>query len=202
MKAARAVDALLATLDACDEATCAHSLATGAWARQIAKRLTLPDDLVERIATAGLLHDIGKIATPTSILLKPGPLDDAEWAVMREHAAAGAAMLAAIPVLADYAPIVRSHHERIDGDGYPDGLAGDAILFEARVVAVADAFHSMVSDRPYRRARLAGEAMEILRAGRGSQWDGLVVDVMIDVVAARRTRAVDAELTSMLGRAG
>ncbi|BDE07323.1 hypothetical protein WPS_25990 [Vulcanimicrobium alpinum] len=202
MKAARAVDALLATLDACDEATCAHSLATDAWARQIAKRLTLPDDLVERIATAGLLHDIGKIATPPSILLKPGPLDDAEWAVMREHAAAGAAMVAAIPALAAYAPIVRSHHERIDGNGYPDGLAGDAILFEARVVAVADAFHSMVSDRPYRRARLAGEAMEILRAGRGSQWDALVVDVMIDVVATRRTRAVDAELTSMLGRAG
>ncbi len=99
---------------------------------------------------------------------------------MRQHAAFGGEILAQIPSLAQYAPIVRAHHERVDGSGYPDGFAGDLIPFEARVVAVADAFHAMVSDRPYRRAFSYGAAITLLGQGRGTQWDAEVVDAMVD----------------------
>jgi putative nucleotidyltransferase with HDIG domain len=180
------IEGVLAMLKARDHATCAHSHATGAWCRRLSEALGLSQASSDFIFTAGVLHDIGKIATPDEILFKPGPLTDAEWIVMQKHAEFGSEILAELPTLAKYAPIVRAHHERWDGLGYPDGLAGEEIPFEARVVAVADAFHAMISDRPYRPAIAQREAIEILREGRGTQWDGKVVDAMIAMLQAPR----------------
>jgi len=190
------VEAVLAMLRARDEATCIHSRATGMWCRRLAETMGLSGAMTERIVVAGMLHDVGKIATPDEILLKAGPLDEAEWTVMRQHAPFGAEVLSEIPNLAHYAPIVRSHHERYDGRGYPDGLARDAILFEARVISVADAFHAMISDRPYRAARSFGTALEVLREGSGTQWDPDVVTAMLSAAATARNRSTDASIAA------
>jgi putative nucleotidyltransferase with HDIG domain len=183
------IDGVLAMLKARDEATCAHSQATGAWCRRLSEAMGLSAAMTDVIVKAGVLHDIGKIATPDAILFKEGPLSDVEWAVMQKHAEFGAEILAELPALASFAPIVRAHHERWDGHGYPFGLKGEQIPFEARVVAVADAFHAMISNRPYRPAIAQREAMEILREGRGTQWDAEVVDAMIAMLDAPRTAA-------------
>jgi putative nucleotidyltransferase with HDIG domain len=183
------IDAVLAMLKARDEATCAHSQATGAWCRRLCEAMNLSATMTDFIVKAAVLHDIGKIATPDEVLFKPGPLDADEWKIMQRHAQFGADILAELPALAQFAPIVRSHHERYDGKGYPQGLKGEQIPFEARVVAVADAFHAMISDRPYRPAIAQREAMEILREGRGTQWDATVVDAMIAMLQAPRTAA-------------
>ncbi|HKU67835.1 MAG TPA: HD-GYP domain-containing protein [Candidatus Baltobacteraceae bacterium] len=171
--------ALLAMLGERDSQTCCHSKATGEWARRLCIAMGLASDLSDFIELCALLHDIGKISTPDSILNKPGPLTSAEWDIMRDHAAAGQRILNQIPTLSRCALIVRAHHERWDGLGYPDALVGENIPFEARVVAVADAFHAMISDRPYRKAIPPRRALEILQSGRGTQWDPLVVDSML-----------------------
>lgn len=172
-------EALLAMLGERDSQTCCHSKATGEWARRLCNAMGLAPELTAFIELCGLLHDIGKISTPESILFKPGPLTSAEWDVMRDHSAAGQRILNQIPTLARCSIIVRAHHERWDGLGYPDALIGENIPFEARVVAVADAFHAMISDRPYRRAIPPRRALEILQSGGGTQWDPLVVDSML-----------------------
>jgi putative nucleotidyltransferase with HDIG domain len=184
--ASAVIEGVLAMLKARDEATCAHSYATGAWCRRLSQAMELSPATTDIIFKAGVLHDIGKIATPDAILLKPGPLTEAEWIEMQKHAEYGAEILSVLPTLAAYAPIVRAHHERWDGLGYPYGLSGEQIPFEARVVAVADAFHAMISSRPYRPAIEQREAMEILRTGRGTQWDANVVDAMIAMLEAPR----------------
>jgi putative nucleotidyltransferase with HDIG domain len=181
------IEGVLAMLKARDEATCAHSHATGAWCRRLSEAMGLSATTTDIIVKAGVLHDIGKIATPDAILFKPGPLTDDEWIEMQKHASFGADILSELPALAPFAPIVRAHHERWDGKGYPYGLKGEQIPFEARVVAVADAFHAMISNRPYRPAIAQREAMEILREGRGTQWDAEVVDAMIAMLDAPRT---------------
>jgi putative nucleotidyltransferase with HDIG domain len=191
-------EALLAMLGERDSQTCCHSKATGEWARRLCAAMGLNEDATAFIELCALLHDIGKISTPDHILNKPGPLTSSEWDVMRDHAAAGQRILNQIPTLARCALIVRAHHERWDGLGYPDGLAGENIPFEARVVAVADAFHAMITDRPYRKAIPPRRALEILQSGRGSQWDPLVVDSMLGLFSgtskerATRTRASSA----------
>lgn len=178
--------ALLTMLGQRDSQTCCHSKATGEWARRLCTSLGLGKDQTEFIELCAILHDIGKISTPDEILFKPGSLTSAEWQVMREHAAAGQRILDQIPSLARCASIVRAHHERWDGLGYPDGLATESIPFEARVVAVADAFHAMISDRPYRKAIAPRRALEILESGRGSQWDPLIVDAMLGLFTGSR----------------
>lgn len=178
--------ALLSMLGERDSQTCCHSKATGEWARRLSASLNLSKEQTEFVELCAVLHDIGKIATPESILFKPGPLDEREWEVMRDHAAAGQRILNQIPSLARCAMIVRAHHERWDGRGYPDGLAAENIPFEARVVAVADAFHAMISDRPYRKAIAPRRALEIIEAGRGTQWDPLVVDAMLGLFSGAR----------------
>src|SRR5205807_10429859 len=165
------VQALLTMLGARDEATCCHSKATAEWARRLSTTMQLPHDTVGYIELCALLHDIGKVSTPDSVLFKEGALSEPEWSIMRKHAAAGEKILNQIPTLQRCAVIVRAHHERFDGAGYPDGLSGHDIPFEARVVAVADAFHAMISTRPYRKAIPARIALEILENGAGSQWD-------------------------------
>jgi HD-GYP domain-containing protein (c-di-GMP phosphodiesterase class II) len=192
-----AIQSLLAMLRARDDATCCHSQATGEWGRRIAVRVGLSTATTERIVRAGILHDIGKIRVPDSILFKAGALAPSEWEIMKRHAESGAEILAQIPTLAQYAPIVGAHHERVDGRGYPHGLRADEISLEARVVSVADSFHAMVSDRPYRRAFSYGEAIAVLSEGRGTQWDAAVVDVMIALAAEDRNRSADANLSAL-----
>ena len=123
-----------------------------------------------------LLHDIGKIIVPTEVLNKPGKLTDDEWAIMKRHPEAGLELVADIDFPGDIIAIIRNHHERWDGTGYPDGLAGEAIPLEARVVAVADAFDAMTSVRPYRPSLPVASAMKELEEGKGIQFDAAVVE--------------------------
>jgi len=185
--------ALLAMLGERDAVTCAHSKATVEWARRLCTSMGLPREQSEFIELCAALHDIGQVGTPDEILLKPGPLTAQEWEVVRDHCAAGQRILNQIPSLSRCGLTIRAHHERWDGLGYPDGLAGENIPFEARVLAVVDAFHAMISDRPYRRAIAPRRALDILQAGRGSQWDPVVVDAMTGLFErAGRGRAVTA----------
>ncbi len=177
--------ALLAMLAERDYGTCCHSKATAEWARRLATAMGCDFEGSEFIALCALLHDIGKISTPDHVLLKPAPLATDEWEIMRDHAAAGARILTQIPSLQRCAIVVRAHHERFDGAGYPDGLYGSSIPFEARVVAVADAFHAMISERPYRQPVTPRQALQILQDGRGTQWDPQVVDAMLGMFARR-----------------
>jgi putative nucleotidyltransferase with HDIG domain len=179
------VAALLAMLAERDYGTCCHSKATAEWARRLATAMSCAEEAAEFIGLCALLHDVGKVSTPEAILLKPAALDEQEWEIMRDHAAAGARILNQIPSLQRCAMIVRAHHERFDGAGYPDGIAGISIPFEARVLAVADAFHAMISERPYRKPMAPREALKILEEGRGSQWDPNAVDAMLSMFTRR-----------------
>jgi HD-GYP domain-containing protein (c-di-GMP phosphodiesterase class II) len=170
---------LLSAIDARDAATGAHSRAVGMWSGRIAKNLGLSAELQETAMLSGALHDVGKLALPPEVLLKPGPLDAAQWDAMRAHAAIGGQMLAGIPALADLAPIVRAHHERVDGAGYPDGLYGEAIPLLSRIVSIADAFDAMIGKRPYRDALPVRAALEELRGGIGTRWDPAVAAAML-----------------------
>jgi HD-GYP domain-containing protein (c-di-GMP phosphodiesterase class II) len=188
------IDGLIAALRARDEVTSIHSCQTGFLAERLLKHMGIAGDVRTLIVRAATLHDIGKLGVPDAVLTKPGALDALEWRLMQRHAQIGKELLLEIPVLADIAATVGSHHERLDGFGYPDGLAGDEIDFATRVVSVVDAFHAMTSDRPYRRALGYGDAVRILRAGAGTQWDGDVVNAMIELAMNRRDAGVGADL--------
>ncbi len=142
----------------------------------IGERLGLLPEELEDLRQAAELHDMGKVAIPDAILDKPGPLDDDEWEFMRRHTIIGERILQAAPALERVATIVRSTHERMDGKGYPDGLAGDAIPLAARIVLVCDAFEAMTADRSYRKAMSAEVAIEELERCAGAQFDPRVVD--------------------------
>jgi diguanylate cyclase (GGDEF)-like protein len=152
-----------------------------------ARELGLTGELVDEVARAAELHDIGKIAIPDSVLHKPGPLDDGEWALMRQHTIIGERILLAAPALKPVAALVRASHETWDGTGYPDRLAGEAIPLGARIVAVCDAFDAMTSDRTYRAAVSGAEAITELRRCAGSQFDPAVVDAFAATLAAETT---------------
>ncbi|MGH7737420.1 MAG: HD-GYP domain-containing protein [Candidatus Tyrphobacter sp.] len=190
----RAADVLMAMLAERDAATSARSKATAVWARRLATALKRERENVEFIELCGLLHDVGKVGTPDGILHKPGPLTPQEWSVMRDHAAAGERILAQIPTLRACALVVRAHHERYDGAGYPDGLRGEAIPIEARILAVADSFSSMVSESPYRKAISPRQALKILDDGKGTAWDPLVVEAFTGLFE-HRTSSVRSSLT-------
>ena len=183
------VAALLATLEARDPATAEHARVVGAWCARLTRTLGLSAEQSAFAERCGLLHDIGKVMTAAEIIQKPGPLDPIEWGEMHAHAGIGARILDAIPCLRDVAPIVRAHHERIDGKGYPDRLAGDAIPFAARIVAVADAFDAMASRRPYREALSLDRALDVLLAARGTQFDPVVVDAFVALLRPELRRA-------------
>jgi putative nucleotidyltransferase with HDIG domain len=180
---------LSAALEAKDPYTRGHSERVGAWSRRLAERLGLRADDVERIGQAGLLHDIGKIGVPESVLRKPGPLDDREWEVMRRHPVVGAQIVAPFEILAGIDTLIRHHHEHYDGTGYPDGLCGEAVPLGCRIIAVADVYDALTSDRPYRQAWTHEQAMVVLFDQAGRLLDARVVaafaDVVDDVVAPR-----------------
>ena len=177
-----AVATLLATLGVRDRGTRTHVEAAGIWSRRLATAIGLPEDTVAFVERCGLVHDVGKIAIAETILNKPEALDGRETVLMREHPARGADLLAEIPALRDCAPVVRAHHERVDGTGYPDGLSGSQIPLAARIVAVADAFDSMIGANVYRQSLPPRVALDILREGAGTQWDRRVVGAMLDLL--------------------
>ncbi len=159
-----------------------HVTAVADLSAAIATQLHLDDAAVLRCRLGGLLHDVGKVAVPCSILGKPTVLTAAEWEIVRNHCALGESIVIGFDALRDIAPIVRHHHERVDGRGYPDGLAGDAIPIEARIVAAADTFAASTTDRSYRAARTPHQAFEELRNVAGTQLDPVVVDALLEIL--------------------
>ena len=178
-----AVGALAAAIDARDNYTHAHSEQVVALATGVARRLGLSDRDVELIRDGAMLHDVGKVAIPNEILYKTGPLDAAEWAVMREHPVIGERIIRRTPELVGIAPIVRHEHERWDGEGYPDGLAGTDIPVGSRVILACDAYNAMITARPYRSPMSTREACAELEAHAGSQFDPDVVAALLAVLA-------------------
>jgi diguanylate cyclase (GGDEF)-like protein/putative nucleotidyltransferase with HDIG domain/PAS domain S-box-containing protein len=172
-----------------DEQPEAHASEVALYATLIAERLGLDEAVVWRCRLGGWLHDVGKVAIPDSILDKPGALDSAEWELMRTHPATGAGIVDRFAQLREATAAVRHHHERFDGTGYPDGLAGTAIPLEARIVAAADAYSAMTSARPYSAALTPTEAAAELRAAAGSQLDPEIVAALIDVLGPLATPA-------------
>jgi putative two-component system response regulator len=171
--------ALANAIEARDHALHGHCERLAAFAISLAEQLGLPQSEIESIRLGAILHDVGKIGIPDSVLLKPGPLDDEERAVIRTHTLIGDHLLEPLELLESARPIVRHHHERWDGTGYPDGLAGERIPLGARIVAVADAIEAMAADRVYSRAFSKEEILAELAAGRGTAWDPRIVDVAL-----------------------
>jgi len=166
-----------------------HLSSVAELAERTARRLGLPADDVERIRHAGELHDAGKVAIPDGILSKPGPLTEDEWAFVRRHPLIGERIVRSAPSLSRVAELVRSTHERFDGEGYPDALRADAIPLGSRIVAVCDAFDAMTSGRPYAAARTPGEALDELRRCAGTQFDPAVVETFRAVIAESTLRS-------------
>jgi putative nucleotidyltransferase with HDIG domain len=167
--------ALVATLDARDQYTAGHSAAVAIYARDIAQRMGLAEDDQELVHLCGLVHDIGKIGLPAGLLEKPGPLTLDERRQMEQHSEIGERILRNVDDYSEIADIVRAHHERIDGMGYPDGIHGDGIPLLARIIGVADAYDAMTSDRPYREALPSRVARMRLAQAVGTQFDTAVV---------------------------
>jgi diguanylate cyclase (GGDEF)-like protein len=187
--ARRAAMALaVATLQVRDANTADHSDDVLTLCEAIGRRLGFGKRELDHLMAGAQLHDVGKVAVPSSILNKPGPLTEDEWAVIREHTVVGERILRSVPEMTDVATIVRHSHEHWDGTGYPDGVSGEDIPRASRVILCADAFHAMRADRPYRRGRPAEEALAELRACRGTQFDPVVVDALVTVAGDTRRR--------------
>jgi putative nucleotidyltransferase with HDIG domain len=176
--------ALVATLDARDQYTAGHSAAVAIYARDIAGRMGLPEGQQELVHLCGLVHDIGKIGLPAGLLEKPGPLTLEERRQMEQHSEIGERILRNVDDYSEIADIVRSHHERIDGMGYPDGLHSDEIPLLARIIGVADAYDAMTSDRPYREALPSRVARMRLAQAVETQFDTTVVAAFEAILAS------------------
>ncbi|MHB8242621.1 MAG: HD-GYP domain-containing protein [Solirubrobacteraceae bacterium] len=183
--------ALMSTVEAKDEYTASHEQQVAELAERVALRLGEPDCRARDVRYAALLHDVGKVAVPSEILLKPGALDENEWVIMKSHAAVGGQLVARIPAFAHLAAAVRASHERWDGGGYPDGLTGEEIPLAARIIAACDTYEAMVTDRPYRAARTLTQAQEELRRVAGSQLDAGVVSVLLEELGVSRRRCIE-----------
>jgi len=160
-----------------------HNADVSRMAELVARQLEVSDEQVASIVHAAELHDVGKVGVPDAILSKPGPLDPDEWAFMRRHTIIGERIIAGAPALAQVGCLVRSSHERWDGAGYPDQLAGEAIPIGSRIIALCDAFDAMLSERPYQAPRTMSQALAELRRCAGTQFDPAVVDAFLVVIA-------------------
>jgi putative two-component system response regulator len=174
--------AMARAVEARDAYTVHHAERVGVRARAMGVAFGLDAEDLDIVYRGGVLHDLGKIAIRDAILLKPGPLAPEEFDVMKRHSVEGERICAPLRSTEHYVPIIRHHHERWDGTGYPDGLAGDSIPLGARIVAVADAWDAMVTDRPYRAGLPAEEATRRLRDGAGTQWDERFVRLYLDLL--------------------
>ncbi len=173
-------------VEAKDVFTERHTQRVGEAARLLGLRLGLPETTLDTLYRGGMIHDIGKIGVSDSILLKPGPLDPSEVPQMQAHVAIGESIVRPLRSTSGLLPIIRHHHERYDGLGYPDGLRAREIPRVARIVSVCDAFDALVNDRPYRTRRSTEEAIAVLRAGAGTQWDPETVDLLASELPAIR----------------
>lgn len=171
--------ALARTVEARDAYTEGHLQRLAHYSTVIGERMGLPEVEITAMRYGALLHDVGKIGIDETIIHKDGPLTPTEYRVMQQHTLIGERIIAPLRMAAKVGPIVRGHHERWDGSGYPDGLAGEAIPLGARVVAVADAYDAMTTQRPYNRVMRTEEAVERLRQGAGSMWDPQIVTIFI-----------------------
>jgi putative nucleotidyltransferase with HDIG domain len=176
-----AIESLNATVEAKDPYTAGHSARVQRMALSLGNELGLPKDDLDALRLGGLFHDIGKIAIPDAILLKPGRLTPEEYERMKDHSAEGARIVGKLGSLRPIVPIIRHHHERWDGRGYPDGLAADEIPLLAAIVGLADAWDAMTTERPYARAMSPDEAIEEIRRGHGTQFAPVVADAMLRV---------------------
>jgi response regulator RpfG family c-di-GMP phosphodiesterase len=183
------VRALVSAIEAKDEYTRGHSERVAIYGKRLAEELKMNEDFCERLYLTGLLHDIGKIGVRDAVLRKQGPLTDSEFEEIKAHVDKGWAILQDLAPLSYVLPGVLHHHEQHDGTGYPDNLAGKAIPLEGRILAVADSFDAMTSDRPYRPGMPVKQAETILREGAGTQWDAEIVDaffrVMPDILSTK-----------------
>jgi putative nucleotidyltransferase with HDIG domain len=177
-----------AAMEVRDAYTALHEEAVAELAASIAAHMGLDPNEQRAIRYAALTHDLGKLSVPTEILQKPGPLDDHEWSIMRRHTVVGAEMLARIPFFEGVVSLVRGHHERWDGAGYPDGLAGGTIPIGARILCVCDSYNAMTTNRPYRSALSVQAALQELRRCTGSQFDPQVVAALEHVLDRRAAR--------------
>ena len=182
------VTSLAGAIDAKDTYTKGHSTSVSRYAVALARAVNLPEKEVEKIKLGGLLHDVGKIGIPESVLKKTAGLNDEEWVIMKQHPTIGAEkVLKPNPMLHDLIPIVKYHHEQWNGKGYPEGLKGEEIPYAARIVAVADTYHALISDRPYRKGMSVEKACEILKMGAGIQWDADLVRQFIQIAPSLST---------------
>ncbi|MGH2955785.1 MAG: GAF and HD-GYP domain-containing protein, partial [Solirubrobacterales bacterium] len=180
---AAAAEALIAAVQARDPYTARHSRDVVDHALRVAARLDLSGDELTEVRHVAMLHDIGKITVPDTILGKPGALSEQEWEIMRTHSASGEELIRNTPGLEHLAPAIRAEHERWDGSGYPDGLRGEEIPLASRITFVCDAYHAMTSDRPYRPALSPEEARAEVEAGIGTQFCPQCARAFLDVLA-------------------
>lgn len=182
------VTSLTAAIDAKDPYTKGHSTSVSRYSEALARAINLPEEEVQRIALGAQLHDVGKIGIPENVLRKTDKLSDEEWEIMKQHPTIGAEkVLEPNPGLRDLIPMVKYHHEKIDGTGYPMGLKGKEIPLEARIISVADAYHALVSDRPYRKGMPVEKACAILKDGAGKHWDADLVRHFIAIAPSLST---------------
>jgi diguanylate cyclase (GGDEF)-like protein len=185
-----AVSALAVALLERDRYTGEHSESLVEMAAAVASGLGLNADEVDRVRAAALLHDVGKVGIPDEVLQKTGPLDENQWAMMREHPLIGERILRVIPGMGGVARIVRHEHERWDGAGYPDKLAGEEIPIGSRIILACDAYHAMTTDRPYRKAMTHAQAVDELLDGAGAQFDPDVTEALIGYLYGARQAGV------------
>jgi len=173
-------------VEARDRYTIDHAERVGQFARALGRQIGLDTEELDQIYMGGVLHDVGKIAIRDAILLKPGPLDPAEWETMRSHPVEGERICQPLRSTSAVLPTIRHHHERFDGGGYPDGLSGEDIPLHARLVAIADAWDAMTSNRVYRNSLGEAEALRRLEESAGKQWDDALIAEFIELVRTGR----------------
>ena len=176
------VKALATALYSKSEYNKVHHLETAKFSELLARVMGLSQKQIEQIRVAGLLHDVGTLSIPPELLNKEGHLTDEDREVINQHPTIGADLLRPISALGDICDILENHHEHWDGTGYPRGLKGEEILLPARILSIVDSYHALISDRPYRKAMSDEEALNVLKAGAGQQWDPFLIDIFISMV--------------------
>ncbi|MBE5892984.1 MAG: HD domain-containing protein [Lachnospiraceae bacterium] len=187
------IETLRFVVETRDKETKGHSERVSSLSTELAKEMGLDMEVIDRIRIAGLFHDIGKVGVPDAVLLKKGPLDEEEFKEIKMHPIGGEKMLGTYTPFKEMLPIIRGHHERFDGRGYPDGLAGEDICLGARIIAVADSFDAMISNRTYRKGLGFERTIEELNRGRNTQFDSRIVDAMMRLIEKMGREDFEAE---------